>query len=87
MDAQRQAWEHGVKVSGATVHFVTPELDAGPIVMQQVVSVLDDDSAETLAARILVAEHALYPAAIAHVLDGRWRLEGRRVVGQSTETN
>jgi phosphoribosylglycinamide formyltransferase-1 len=87
MDAQRQAWEHGVKVSGATVHFVTPELDAGPIVMQQVVSVLDDDSAETLAARILVAEHALYPAAIGHVLDGRWRLEGRRVVGQSAETN
>jgi phosphoribosylglycinamide formyltransferase 1 len=80
VDAQRQALEHGVKVSGATVHFVTPDLDAGPIVMQRAVEVRDEDTAEALSARILAVEHELYPAAIARVLDGRWRLEGRRVV-------
>jgi phosphoribosylglycinamide formyltransferase 1 len=80
LDAQRQAWEHGVKVSGATVHLVTAELDAGPIVMQATVPVLDDDTPETLAARILVEEHKLYPTAIARVLAGGWRIEGRRVV-------
>lgn len=80
LDAQHQAWVHGVKVSGATVHLVTPELDAGPIVLQQTVPVFDGDSAETLAARILVEEHKLYPAAIALVLDGGWHLEGRRFV-------
>jgi phosphoribosylglycinamide formyltransferase-1 len=83
VDAQTQAWVHGVKVSGATVHFVTPELDAGPIVLQRAVDVRDEDTAETLAARILAVEHEIYPAAIAHVLDGRWRLEGRRVVQAS----
>jgi phosphoribosylglycinamide formyltransferase-1 len=80
LEAQRQAWEHGVKVSGVTVHFVTTELDAGPIVMQAAVPVLDHDTADTLAARILVQEHRLYPAAIRVVLDGAWRIDGRRVV-------
>ena len=80
LDAQRQAWAHGVKVTGATVHFVTAELDGGPIVMQAAVPVEEDDSPETLAARILVAEHRLYPAAIARVLGGGWRIEHRRVV-------
>jgi len=78
LEAQRQAWEHGVKISGATVHLVTPELDAGPIVLQAAVPVLDDDTAESLAERILVEEHRIYPEAIGIVLDGRWRLEGRR---------
>jgi len=80
LDAQRQALDHGVKVSGATVHFVTPELDAGPIVMQEAVPVLDDDDEERLAARILTVEHRLYPAAIARVTRGGWRIEGRRVL-------
>jgi phosphoribosylglycinamide formyltransferase-1 len=80
VDAQAQAIAHGVKVSGVTVHFVTEELDAGPIVMQTAVPVEDDDTAETLAARILIEEHRLYPAAIARVLAGGWRVDGRRVV-------
>ena len=80
VDAQRQAFEHGVKVAGATVHLVTPELDAGPIVAQEAVPVLDDDTAETLSARILEVEHRLYPAAIAVLAGGGWRIEGRRVV-------
>jgi phosphoribosylglycinamide formyltransferase-1 len=80
LDAQHQAWAHGVKVSGATVHFVTAELDAGPIVMQAAVAVEEGDTAETLSARILVEEHRIYPAAIARVLAGGWRIDGRRVV-------
>ena len=80
LDAQEQAWAHGVKISGATVHFVTAELDAGPIVLQAAVPVMDDDTAETLSTRILVEEHRLYPAAIAKVLAGGWRVDGRRVV-------
>jgi phosphoribosylglycinamide formyltransferase-1 len=80
LDAQHQAWEHGVKVTGATVHFVSAELDAGPIVLQAAVPVLDGDTPDTLAARILEQEHRLYPAAIARVLAGGWRIEGRRVV-------
>jgi phosphoribosylglycinamide formyltransferase-1 len=80
LDAQHQAWTHGVKVSGATVHFVTAELDAGPIVMQAAVPVEESDTADTLSARILVAEHRIYPAAIARVLGGGWRIDGRRVV-------
>ena len=79
MDAQRQALEHGARVSGATVHFVTPELDAGPIVMQAAVPVQDDDTVETLSARILVEEHRIYPEAIGRLLAGGWRIEGRRV--------
>jgi phosphoribosylglycinamide formyltransferase-1 len=80
LDAQHQAWEHGARITGATVHIVTPELDAGPIVLQAAVPVRDDDTADTLAARILVEEHRIYPEAIGIVLDGRWRLEGRRFV-------
>jgi phosphoribosylglycinamide formyltransferase-1 len=80
LDAQHQAWTHGVKVSGATVHFVTAELDAGPIVMQAAVPVEDSDTEETLSARILVEEHRVYPAAIARVLAGGWRIDGRRVI-------
>jgi phosphoribosylglycinamide formyltransferase-1 len=80
VDAQRQALEHGVKVTGATVHFVNAQLDAGPIVMQRAVPVHDGDTAETLAARILEEEHRLYPEAIQRVLDGGWRIEGRRFV-------
>jgi phosphoribosylglycinamide formyltransferase-1 len=80
VDAQRQALEHGVKITGATVHFVTPELDAGPIVMQAQVSVNDDDTAESLASRVLEVEHAIYPAALQRVLHEPWRIVGRRVV-------
>jgi phosphoribosylglycinamide formyltransferase-1 len=79
-EAQWQAVTHGVKVSGVTVHFVTPELDAGPIIAQAAVPVKDDDTPETLADRILVEEHKLYPEAIALVLAGRWRIDGRRVL-------
>lgn len=80
LDAQFQAWRYGVKVTGATVHFVTTDLDAGPIVLQAAVPVHDDDTPETLAARILAEEHRLYPEAIRIVLDGAFRIEGRRVV-------
>jgi len=80
LDAQRQAFEHGVTVTGCTVHFVNEELDAGPIVLQTAVAVLPGDTAESLAARILVEEHRLYPRAIAMVLGGRWRIDGRRFV-------
>jgi phosphoribosylglycinamide formyltransferase 1 len=80
LDAQRQAWAHGAKVTGATVHFVTADLDAGPIVLQRAVEVRDEDTAESLAARILEEEHRLYPEAIARVLAGGWRIDGRRFV-------
>jgi phosphoribosylglycinamide formyltransferase-1 len=80
VDAQRQAWEYGTKVAGATVHFVTGELDGGPIVLQRTVSVEDDDTPETLAARILTVEHEIYPEAAALVLQGGWRIDGRRFV-------
>jgi len=78
--AQRQAFDHGVKVTGVTVHFVTPELDAGPIVMQAAVPVLETDTAESLADRTLTIEHGIYPQAIQRVLDGGWTIEGRRVI-------
>jgi phosphoribosylglycinamide formyltransferase-1 len=77
-DAPGQALAHGVKVAGCTVHLVTPELDGGPIVLQAAVPVFPDDSVETLAARILIEEHRLLAAAVGCVLDGRWRLDGRR---------
>jgi phosphoribosylglycinamide formyltransferase-1 len=80
LEAQHLAWRHGVKISGATVHLVTPELDAGPIVLQAAVPVADDDTPETLSARILVEEHRIYPEAIGIVLGGKWRLDGRRFV-------
>jgi len=79
-DAQRQAFRHGVRVSGVTVHFVTAELDAGPIIAQASVPVHDDDTEEMLSARILAAEHRLYPEAVARILAGGWRIDGRRVV-------
>jgi len=78
-DAQRQAWEHGVKVSGATVHVVDEGLDAGPIVAQEAVPVLEEDGPQELAARILEAEHRIYPPAVRIILEGRFRLEGRRL--------
>jgi phosphoribosylglycinamide formyltransferase-1 len=80
LDAQRQALEHGVRISGATVHLVTSELDGGPIVLQSAVPVLPHDSVDTLSARILVEEHKIYPQAIQLVLGGGWRIEGRRFV-------
>jgi phosphoribosylglycinamide formyltransferase-1 len=80
LHAHRDALAHGVKVSGATVHFVTSELDAGPIVCQAAVPVLDDDTEETLAARVLVQEHRIYPQAIHTVLGASWTIEGRRFV-------
>jgi phosphoribosylglycinamide formyltransferase 1 len=80
LDAQRQALEYGVRVTGATVHFVTPELDGGPIVLQSAVPVRSTDTVETLSARILVEEHRIYPEAIQLVLDGGWSIAGRRVV-------
>ena len=80
MGAQRQAFDHGVKVSGATVHLVDEDLDTGPIVLQEAVPVLAGDSAESLSARILEAEHRIYPRAVRILLDGRYRLEGRRLI-------
>ena len=78
VDAQHQALRHGVKVTGATVHLVTGELDAGPIVVQACVPVLDSDTIATLSGRILVEEHRIYPEAVGIVLGGRWRVDGRR---------
>jgi phosphoribosylglycinamide formyltransferase-1 len=80
LDAQRQAFEHGVKVSGATVHLVDEGLDSGPIVAQEAVVVLPGDTPESLAERILEAEHRLYPRAVRILLEGRCRVEGRRVI-------
>ena len=82
LNAQRQALEHGAKISGCTVHFVDEQLDAGPIISQAAVPVLDDDTEETLAARILIEEHRIYSEAIALVLSERWRIEGRRVIAK-----
>ena len=79
LDAQRQALEHGVKWTGCTVHFVDETLDGGPIIAQQVVPVHDDDTVETLSARILLEEHRIYPEAIARVVRGDYEIEGRRV--------
>jgi phosphoribosylglycinamide formyltransferase-1 len=80
LDAQHQALEHGVKFSGCTVHFVDDGLDSGPILRQAVVPALDDDTAESLSARILEQEHRIYTEAIALVLSARYRIEGRRVI-------
>jgi phosphoribosylglycinamide formyltransferase-1 len=80
LHAQAQALAHGVKVSGVTVHLVTAELDAGPVIVQRAVPVLEDDTEATLAARILIEEHVAYPEAVQRVLDGRWTLSGRRFV-------
>jgi len=80
LEAQRQALEHGAKFSGCTVHFVDENLDAGPIVMQAVVPIEDADTPETLAERILREEHRIYSEAVRVVLEGRYRIEGRRVL-------
>lgn len=80
LDAQSQALAAGVKIAGCTVHFVEPEMDSGPIIAQAAVPVVDDDTPDTLAARILSAEHKLYPHALRLVATGEARLEGRRVV-------
>lgn len=80
VDAQQQALDHGVKVSGVTVHLVTPELDAGPIVAQTAVPVLEGDTVESLSARILEAEHEIYPKAVQRLLNRAWGLAGRRIV-------
>ena len=80
LDAQRQAVEHGVRVSGCTVHFVDETLDGGPIVVQRAVPVLDTDTPDTLAARILIEEHKAYPEALALVCSGQYEINGRRVV-------
>ncbi len=87
LDGQTQAWHYGVKVSGATVHVVTPELDAGPIVLQAIVPVRDQDTPDTLAARILVEEHRIYPQAVGVMLDGGWRIDGRRFVRLADQGN
>ncbi len=78
LDAQRQAFEHGVRITGATVHLVDAQLDAGPIVLQGIVPVLAADTVESLSARILEEEHRLYPRAIELMLQGGWRIDGRR---------
>jgi len=80
LEAQRQALEYGVQVSGCTVHLVDENLDAGPIVAQAVVPVRDEDTAETLAARILAEEHRIYTEAVRLILSGQYRLEGRRLL-------
>ena len=80
LDAQHQALAHGVKITGCTVHFVDEDLDAGPIVIQAAVPVLDDDTEETLSARILKQENRIYAEAIGIVIAGKYRVEGRRVL-------
>ena len=85
LEAQRQALEHGAKFTGCTVHFVDENLDAGPIVMQAVVPIKDADTPETLAERILREEHRIYSEAVRIVLEGRYRIEGRRVLGTPEE--
>ena len=79
LDAQRQALEHGVRITGCTVHFVDEHLDAGPILMQAAVPVVDADTVETLSARILRQEHLIYPKAIQLIAEGRVAVDGRRV--------
>lgn len=79
LDVQKKAIEWGCKLAGCTVHFVTEGVDEGPIILQAAVPILDDDSPETLAARILVQEHRLYPRAVQLFAEGRLRVEGRRV--------
>jgi phosphoribosylglycinamide formyltransferase 1 len=83
LEAQRQALEHGAKVSGCTVHFVDEHLDAGPIILQAVVPIEDGDTPDTLSERILREEHRIYSEAVRIVLEGRYRIEGRRVLVNS----
>jgi phosphoribosylglycinamide formyltransferase-1 len=79
LDAQRQALDHGVKITGCTVHFVDEFLDSGPIIIQSAVPVLDEDSPDTLSARILAQEHVIYSQAIQLLAEGRVSVEGRKV--------
>jgi phosphoribosylglycinamide formyltransferase 1 len=83
LESQRQALEYGVKFAGCTVHFVDENLDAGPILLQATVPVRDDDTEETLSARILAEEHRIYIEAVRIVLEGKYRIVGRRVVRES----
>jgi len=80
LESQRQALEHGVKFAGATVHFVDENLDAGPIIVQAIVPIENADTIETLSARILREEHRIYTEAVNIVLEGRFKIEGRRVL-------
>jgi phosphoribosylglycinamide formyltransferase 1 len=80
LESQRQAIEHGAKFSGCTVHFVDENLDAGPIILQAAVLIRDDDTPETLSERVLKEEHRIYTEAVRIVLEGRYRMEGRRVL-------
>jgi len=80
LDAQRQALEYGVRITGCTVHFVDEFLDSGPIIIQSAVPVLDNDTVESLSARILAQEHLIYSKAIGYIADGRITVEGRRVL-------
>ena len=80
LDAQEQAWRYGVKIAGATVHIVTAELDSGPIVCQAAITINEAETAEMVASRILTEEHRIYPEAIKTMLNGRWRIEGRRFI-------
>jgi phosphoribosylglycinamide formyltransferase-1 len=80
LDAQKQALEHGVKITGCTVHLVDEFLDTGPIILQTAVPVLDEDTVESLSARILDREHVIYSEAIRIMLGGKFRVEGRRVI-------
>ena len=80
LDAQHQALEHGVRITGCTVHFVDEDLDAGPIILQAAVAVRDEDTVDSLSARILAEEHRIYSEAIRIVLAGKYRIVGRRVV-------
>src|SRR6202140_4524625 len=80
LESQRQALEYGVKYAGCTVHFVDENLDAGPIVLQSIVPVKDDDTEDTLSAKILQEEHRIYSEAVRIILEGRYKIEGRRVL-------
>jgi len=80
LEAQKQALDYGVKFAGCTVHFVDENLDAGPIILQSVVPVEDSDTEETLSARVLKDEHKIYSEAVKFVLEGKYKIEGRRVV-------
>jgi phosphoribosylglycinamide formyltransferase-1 len=85
LDAQRQALEYGVRITGCTVHFVDEFLDSGPIIIQSAVPVLDADTVESLSARILLQEHLIYSKAIRYIVDGNVTIEGRRVMIREDE--
>ena len=80
LESQRQALEHGAKFAGCTVHFVDETLDAGPIIVQSAIPIRDDDTVESLSERILAEEHRIYSEAVRIVLEGRFRIDGRRVI-------